>query len=371
MRILISPNAFKGTISAGEAGEIIDQFFKENHPHFETKVIPLADGGDGTCALLSEFLGLEKIKVWSLDPFGKPTMGFYGWSPKNRKAYLDVSTASGLGLLGNQSKNPWVASTYGTGLLIKDAVQRGAEEIVLGLGGSATVDLGLGILSALGIHFLDQNGRELVPFTDSFLSSVSHIQLSPSVPKIKFSCLCDVRNQFFGDAGAIPVFGPQKGLKKEEFLPYESKCRKVVEMMFSKAKKEFIDLQGFGAAGGIALGLSAFFPTEMKFGAPYFFEMVHLSEELELADCIITGEGRYDSQSEEGKACFELLRLAKKKNKKVILITAGDEAFGVGFNQILKLPDLDFSKVDYPDQAKLNLKSVIRTNLDFDFFQNL
>lgn len=363
MKILISPNAFKGTMSATEAGEIIDNFLKESCSCIQTKMIPIADGGDGTCELLTKALGLKQISTWTLDPFGRPVLGTFGWDTNSKKAFIDVSTASGIGLIGNDPKNPFVASTFGTGLLIQKAVEEGAKEIILGLGGSATIDLGVGILAALGISFLDEKGRELTPFSPDYLGRICHIQRPPRLPKIRFTCLCDVRNTFSGRNGAVPVFGPQKGLNEQEFDSYENTCEKVIQMISSKVKNSFEDQAGYGAAGGIALGLSVFFPLEIEFGASYFFEKVNLENEVKWSDAVITGEGKYDSQSSEGKACFELLQLAINQQKKSILITSGKEAFDVGFNEVLVLPELNFSDSDYKTKARENLLGLLKAEL--------
>lgn len=350
-------------MSATEAGEIIDNFLKESLPGIQTKMIPIADGGDGTCELLTKALGLKQISAWTLDSIGRPVAGKFGLDTNSKKAFIDVSTASGIGLIGNDTKNPFVASTFGTGLTIQKAVEEGAEEIILGLGGSATIDLGVGILAALGIIFLDEKGRELTPFSPDYLERIRHIQRPPSFPKIKFTCLCDVRNTFFGTNGAIPVFGPQKGLNELEFDPFERTCEKVIQMISSKMKNSFEDQAGFGAAGGIALGLSFFFSLKIEFGASYFFEKVNLENEVKWADVVITGEGKYDSQSNEGKACFELLQLARNQQKKSILITSGKEAFDAGFNEVLVLPELDFSDPDFKTKARENLLGLLKSKL--------
>lgn len=360
MNILISPNAFKGTMSARESGEIIQNIIHQEFPGIITELLPIADGGDGTCELLTEILDLEKRDLWTLDPYGRPILCSYGWDTHAKIAYIDVSAASGIALLGNETKNPFVASTYGTGLLIRNALELGAREIVLGLGGSATVDLGLGILSSLGISFLDEKGRELTLFTPNFISKIRHIQKTPGLSKVKFTCLCDVKNTFFGDQGAIPVFGPQKGLKKVEFDSYVADCKSVVELLFRKNKKDFIDKDGFGAAGGIALGLSLYFDTTIKFGSTYFFEQVSLLEKVKWADLIVTGEGRYDSQSNEGKACFELMKLARDQSRKIYLITSGNEEGIKAFDQVLTLPELDFSQLGYKEKAKQNLEYLLK-----------
>ncbi len=364
MNVLISPNAFKGTMSATEVGEIIKNFLNKSLSGIHTKVIPIADGGDGTCDLLSRALDLKQISTWTLDPFGKPVHGTFGWDANSKKAFIDVSTASGIGLVGNEIKNPFVASTFGTGLLIQKAVEEGAEEIILGLGGSATIDLGIGILAALGISFLDEKGRDLTPFSPDYLSRICHIQRSPGLPKIKFTCLCDVRNLFLGRNGAIPIFGPQKGLNEQEFQYFEHACSRVIQLISTKVSTPFKDQAGFGSAGGIALGLSAFFSLRIEFGASYFFEKVSLQNEIKWADVLITGEGKFDSQSNEGKACFELLQMAKNYGKKSILITSGKEAFNAGFDDVLVLPDLDFSQPDYKTKARENLLGLLKSEFE-------
>ncbi|WP_192349893.1 glycerate kinase [Algoriphagus sp. Y33] len=361
MNILISPNAFKGTMSARESGEIIQAFIRKKFTQVNTEVLPIADGGDGTCELLAEILGLEKKCVRVLDPFGRPIPCSYGWDRDAKKAYIDVSAASGIANLGTETLMPFVASSFGTGLLIRDAVDLGAEEIVLGLGGSATVDLGIGILAALGVVFFDENGSELVPFAPDYLSKISHVQKSTHIPKVRFSCLCDVKNTFFGDRGAIPVFGPQKGILPNQFKIYEAICETVIRKLFLRQKRTFEDRSGFGAAGGIALGLSAFFETEIKFGSAYFFDQVDLEKKVRWADLVITGEGKYDSQSSEGKACYELLLLAHKHAKKILLITSGKEKGTEQFDQTITLPDLDFSQKNYKANSVRNLLDLLES----------
>lgn len=367
MNVLISPNAFKGTMSAREAGEIIKEFIEGKFPNVTTNLLPIADGGDGTCELLTEILGLEKKSAWSLDSIGRPISCEFGWDKDSKKAYVDVSEASGIASLAFDELDPFVASSFGTGLLIREAIALGAEEIVLGLGGSATVDLGVGVLAALGVVFLDEQGRQLTQYAPNYLSKIKHVQKSPSIPKVKFTCLCDVKNTFFGDKGAIPVFGPQKGVALHQIEFYESVCEDVVSMLFKKQKRNFIDKSGFGAAGGIAMGLSAFFETEINFGSKYFFEKVQLESKVSWADLIITGEGRYDDQSAEGKACFELMKLAHQNSRKIVLITSGNELGTEQFDKVLTLPHLDFSQSDFKIKSRENLDSLLAKELSLDF----
>lgn len=358
MKILIAPNAFKGTMAADEAASIIAKKIGQRLDA-ECIIQPVADGGDGTCSLLIDSLGLEKIQVLTLNAIGQPVLGYFGWDSVNKKAYLDVSTASGIGILELWQRDPYTASTFGTGLLIKKAIELGAVEIILGLGGSATVDMGTGILNAMGVLFLDENGRELTAFSPHFLEKTKHIQITPEVPKVRFTCLCDVRNPFFGAIGAVAIFGPQKGLAPYEIDPFEFFCKNVLKLLIKKSKNDWKDLPGFGAAGGIAMGLHFFFPTEIKFGAEYFFELVGLREKVKASDWILTGEGQFDSQSDQGKASFELLQMAKLAGKKIALITSGVGGRNAGFDAVLELPGLDFTANDYQEIARQNLDRLI------------
>ena len=358
MKFLIAPNAFKGTISAEEAAKIIAQKV-EARSGLECIIQPVADGGDGTCSLLIDSLLLEKIPVLTLNAIGLPAMGYFGWDSEHKKAYLDVSTASGIGSLELRQRDPYSTSTFGTGQVILKAIQMGAEEVILGLGGSATIDMGLGILNALGILFLDENGREIPAYTPRFLEKIKHIQKTLEIAKIRFTCLCDVKNSFFGENGAVKVYGPQKGLALKHVPDFEKTCLDVLGLLIKKSKGEWADQAGFGAAGGIALGLGFFFPIDIKIGADYFFELVAIEEKVIQSDWIVTGEGQYDSQSDQGKASFALLKLARSHKKKIALITSGSGGRKAGFDLVLELPSLDFSTKDFKEKARQNLSGLI------------
>ncbi len=358
MKYLIAPNAFKGTLTAEEAATIIAEKIGA-YSDSECLIQPVADGGDGTCGLLVVSLRLEKIQVLTLNAIGQPVLGYFGWDSVQKKAYLDVSTASGIGMLESGQKKPDLASTYGTGIIIKHAIQAGAKEIILGLGGSATVDMGIGILGALGILFLDESGREIPFFSPGFLQRIRHIQRTPYLPEVQFTFLCDVKNPFLGSEGAIPVFGPQKGIELDHIASFELDCKKILDLLIKKTAKPWLDQPGFGAAGGIAVGLQFFFPIEINFGADYFFELVGLIRKIKEVDWIITGEGQYDSQSDQGKASFALLQLAKANSKRIALITSGFGGRGADFDLVLELPPLDFSKSNFKEKARQNFGRLI------------
>jgi len=359
MKFLIAPNAFKGTIDADKAAIIIRDALIEHCSDAGWELCPIADGGDGTCELLAKQLNLQQHQFYALDATGKPLLGHFFLNESQSVAYLDVSTVSGIKGLKAYEKDALLTTTYGTGELIRSAADLGAKQIVLGLGGSATVDMGTGILRALGFLFLDEKGREISQFSHSFLSKIAHLQKPVRLPALEFICLCDVRNTFFGEKGAIPVFGPQKGLKPEDLLQYEADAKRFFKLLQKKSSFSLTDKPGFGAAGGIALGLSAFFPVEIKEGARFFFEQVGMEEKLKNADYVITGEGRFDSQSAEGKGGHELLQLAKKYEKKAILITSGEEGRTSGFDYIIQLPDLEFDSPHLKQEAERNLFSAV------------
>ncbi|MFC4873042.1 glycerate kinase [Negadavirga shengliensis] len=363
MKWLIAPNAFKGTIEADRAASLIKDTILEIRPRDQAEVCPIADGGDGTCLLLSELLGLEKVFAAVNDPLGRPMRGFFGYDAHSRTAYLDVSTVSGIKWLKEYEKNPWICSSYGTGELIMKAMDYGAGEVVIGLGGSATVDMGTGILRAMGMLFLDEKGREIPMFSPYFLERIAHVQLTSVLPDIKFTFLCDVTNSYFGEEGAIPVFGPQKGLQKQDMRRFLQASESFYRLLQAKSENGISDGEGFGAAGGIALGISAFFKTQLAPGASYFFEKVRMKDRIKRADIIITGEGRYDHQSAKGKGSFELMRLVKELGKESWLITSGEEANESGFDVILQLPDLDFKEKEVIERAEEALVKTLQQTL--------
>lgn len=353
--VLIAPNAFKGTIEADVAADILAKAWLQKYPFDHVETCPIADGGDGTCRLLGNALKLPVQHYWTLDAVGRPILGYYFYDPVNHAAYLDVSTVSGIKHLNRSNLNPWIASTYGTGELISHACKRGIKTVYLGLGGSASIDLGIGILAGLGYQFLDEKGRNIPLFSDVFLKKIAFIQAPIQKPSIRFELLCDVTNYFFGSQGAIPVFGPQKGLHLADTENFENECARILLLFKQKSKKSVADVQGFGAAGGVGFGLSFFFDVNIHRGANHFFDLIEMEEKVKNSDIIIIGEGRFDTQSLHGKGSFELLQLSKKYEKECFLITSGDEGNHSGFTKIIRLPVLDLSSTDCKKIAQKNL----------------
>ena len=214
MKWLVAPNAFKGTLLAEEAAAIIEREILKMNPEDQVDACPIADGGDGTCFLLTEQLGLEKIPAMVCGPLGRPIEGFFGYDRDTQTAYLDVSTVSGIKWLSENEKDPWIASTYGRagGRAHPKGRHQRSKKHHLGLGGSASIDMGTGILHALGVQFLDKKGRELTRFSPGFLEKIGHIQLNGKHPELSFTCLCDVSNYFFRPCGRHPGIWSPKGL---------------------------------------------------------------------------------------------------------------------------------------------------------------
>jgi glycerate 2-kinase len=337
MKILIAPNAFKGTMTAEEAAKIIRDSISAIYTEYEFILCPIADGGDGTSFLLAKALDLPLTHLMALDALGRPTEGYFAMNRDT--ALMDVSTVSGIHLLSKEERDPLVTGTYGTGELVAAAIDQGATRIELGLGGTASIDMGVGVLRGLGFIFLDEYGREIPMFSPSFLSKIRHIQRPVKKMDIAFTLLCDVQNTFFGENGAVPVFGPQKGLKEDGFQEFLTAAERFIQLLKTKTGKDLEDRPSFGAAGGIAIGLNAFFPVQMVNGSDLFFEKVQMERQVRWADLVITGEGKYDDQSAEGKGSFKLMQMANKHKKKIHLITSGDDA-GQGFDGVIRLPPL-------------------------------
>ncbi|WP_250632888.1 glycerate kinase [Rhodoflexus caldus] len=363
MQILVAPNAFKGTIEADHAAQIIAETLQAKYPQADITQCPIADGGDGTCRLLGEALQWQSHTVLATDARGRDIEATCYFDTAANTVCADVSSASGIRHLSLGEKDVWSASTFGTGQTIADALKKGAQEIILGLGGSASVDMGLGILQALGLELYDADNQLIKPFSFRWLERITRLSAEQLMPLAKITCLCDVDNTFFGAQGAIPVFAPQKGLQAADMPAFTANAERIFQLL-RQLNPTLADRPCFGAAGGIALGLSAFYPVEIRSGSAYFFEAVQMEQRVAQSDWIITGEGRYDFQSESGKGCHALLLLAKKHGKRISLISSGSAEMlaNTGFDDIYLLPPLDFGTADVAVQAVANLREVFYSN---------
>lgn len=311
MKIIIAPDKFKGSLTTFDVCRAIASGIKKGISDVDIIEFPMADGGDGFASVLKYYLGTDTIHCNTVDPLGREINASYEWDNINRSAIIEMAVASGLVLLNEKERNPLFTSTYGTGLLIKDAIQKGANKIILGLGGSVTNDAGTGILSALGFQFIDKKGLSLKPTGENLLL-IKKIIPPPSIPGIKFQIASDVQNVLFGPLGAAHVYAPQKGANHEQVELLDKGLRNFAAVVKDETGKDVAAFSGSGAAGGIAAGLMAFFEIQMKRGVEMIMEAGGVEGKFTGAGLIITGEGKIDNQSGEGKVVGHIAELAKR-----------------------------------------------------------
>ncbi len=323
MNILIAPNSMKGSLDALEFASQIGKGFREVSPVFNIREVPVADGGDHTGIILGGALNGRHYTEEVADPLGRVIPA--GYVISGRTAVIEMAAASGLRLLAPGEAHPEKAASRGTGELISAALARGCTRILLGAGGSATIDGGIGMLAALGFRFFDQNGLEL-PGSPGSLSQVKKIETPGKWPaETEFIILADVDNPLLGENGAAVVFGPQKGAGREMVIRLEEGLTHWISLLEELSGKRLRDIPGMGAAGGIAAGLVAFLQGRIVSGAGYIFDTLGMDAHLAWADWVITGEGRADNTGLEAKAPGTLARLATAARKPVTLVTGSYE----------------------------------------------
>lgn len=334
MKIVIALDKFKGSLSAPQACGIVRDTLLAVRTDLEVVVKPMADGGDGTAEALHSALDGECISLRVTGPMrGNDVDARYLWIDRERMAVVEMASASGLVLLRPEQRNPMETTTYGTGELIRDAIKRGARKILLGVGGSATVDGGVGAAMALGWRLLDVRG-EPVGFGGGELERMVRIErpessrgvAAPTTTWPNLEVLCDVDNPLCGRQGAAHVFGPQKGASPEMIERLDAGLRHLAELVKTQLGKDIADEPGAGAAGGLAFGALAFMNACLVAGVDAVAEAIDLDAALRGADWVITGEGRFDEQSLRGKVVSGVTKRARKLGVKVAVL-AGSVAF--------------------------------------------
>ena len=319
MKILIAPDKMKGSISAADICDIIEEELLNHKVSVDIIKCPLADGGDGTMDVIHNHIELRPVYVGVQDPLRRNIEAYY--CVNGNDAYVELSIASGLALLQDGESNPMVTSTYGTGQLIRHAIQQGCETIYLMLGGSCTNDVGIGILSALGYRFLDQEQHVIDPVGQNLIliSTIDNgdvIDLSP----VKFKILCDVNNPLYGDNGAAHIFGEQKGADANERNILDTGMQHFATIVKEHNGVNIQSIIGGGAAGGIAAGLYGFCDAEILSGFDTLSELVNLEKLVKKSDIIICGEGRLDDSSFDGKVVGGIYKLCERYNKPLHLM---------------------------------------------------
>lgn len=326
MKIIIAPDSFKGTLSSVEVCDIIGGVLQEKYPGAVLIKIPIADGGEGTSEAYLHIFGGEAVTVKAESPLGNSIDAVYAML-KDKTAVIETAAASGIGI--EKENNALQASTFGTGQLVLDALNKGAKRIILGLGGSATTDGGTGFLSALGARFLRSDGFS-VPRGGIGLAELDRIELSKldkRLQRVPLTVLCDVTNPLTGKNGAAFVFAPQKGADEEQVKLLDVGLQKLTGATARTLGKDFSSLPGAGAAGGMGFAAAAFLGARLQSGIDCILDAANFEDSSENADLVITGEGKMDSQSLCGKAPFGVAKRSRaKKNIAVVGLFEADEA---------------------------------------------
>ena len=325
MTVLIAPDKFKGSLSAQEVCDLISSELT-SHGSFEIVALPLADGGEGTCELLTTFSSGTMVSISVRDPLARTIDSAFGVSKDGRIAFLEMATASGLQLLKKGDRNPLFTTTLGTGDLIRHALDSGVDHIIMGVGGSATNDGGMGMAESLGVVFYDGSGNKLKGNGQNLacIQSFDSSRIHPRLANVKFTIFCDVDNPLHGTNGAAYIFSPQKGAD-EKMVKELDDGLKHYEMILRAHTGRNVNFPGAGAGGGLPASLKAFASIEIRRGMDFIAEFTKLEEKVSRADYVITGEGKVDIQTLSGKVVKGVADLAGKHKKPVIIIAGKNE----------------------------------------------
>ncbi|QKW36537.1 glycerate kinase [Actinomadura sp. NAK00032] len=346
MRIVVAPDSFKGSLSAAEVCAAVAAGARRAVPDAEVAAVPMADGGEGTLDCFLAARGGDAVEVAATDPLGRPVKARYALSGDGRSAVVELAAASGLPLVEDVPPDPLNAATGGTGELIADAVRRGAREVLVCVGGSASTDGGTGLLRALGVRFLDAAGAELPPGGAALarLAAIDDSGLPDAVRATRFQVACDVTNPLVGPAGAAAVFGPQKGASAAQVAELDAALTVFADVLAARGGPRVHDLPGAGAAGGTCGGLAGVLGAEPAAGAALVAAAVGLPAALAGADLVITGEGRVDGQSAGGKVVSAVAALARESGVPCLALAGGvagplDELHALGLTAAFSLAD--------------------------------
>ena len=336
MKIIIAPQSFKGSLTAKEATKIISDCARNIFPESDLIGIPIADGGDGTLETIIDATNGKLMNSQVKGPDNSVVQASWGLfnSEKNEKTgIIEMARASGLAMIDPKNLDPFNSTSFGTGELILDAVKNGAKKIILGIGGSATNDCGIGVAKAVGIKFLDSKNNEVGNNVSNF-SNIKKINLdkfNSQLNDIKFEVACDVTNKLCGKEGASYIYGPQKGASAEDVKILDNNLLHIGNLIEKDLGVNVLDIKGGGAAGGLGAGMVAFFGAKLRPGVDIIFDTLSVEEKIKDADLIITGEGQFDISSTYNKAPAAIAKLGKKYNIPTIGISG---SFGEGFDKL-------------------------------------
>ena len=327
-KIVIASDSFKGSLSSAEVAACGERAVHRLFPDCKVVQLPVADGGEGTAETLTAALGGQSVTAIVHDPLGRLITARYVWIAQEQTALIEMAAASGLPLLPLEERNPWLTSTYGTGELIRNALERGCHKFLIAIGGSATNDGGMGLLQALGFRFLDAEGKEL-PGCGGSLQQIQQIDSSGvlvDLAQCQFTVACDVTNPFYGPTGAAYVFAPQKGADAEMVEALDQGLRHFAQLIHTTQGIAIDQLAGAGAAGGLGGGLVAFLNARLTPGIEMVLDALRFDTQITGADLIITGEGKLDAQTCMGKTPLGILRRAQQQGIPVVALGGAVEA---------------------------------------------
>lgn len=325
MKIIVAPDSFKGSLSAKETAEAMQRGILQVVKNGEVVLMPMADGGEGFVDAMAAALNGQLTEVDTFDPLGRPITAAYALVDDGQTAIIETAAASGLTLLKRDERNPLKASTYGTGLLVRHAIERGCKTIYIGLGGSATNDGGIGLAQALGYRFIGESGHEL-DINGRGLEKIAHIDASNrlgALDDVQVIAACDVDTRLCGEQGASAVFGPQKGATPEMVQFLDGVLRSLADAVKSHLGFDMLTLAGGGAAGGLGAGLAAFCGATLQNGIDLVLRACRFEEKLPGTDLILTGEGNTDEQTLMGKVPFGIGKRAKQAHVPVVCLSGG------------------------------------------------
>lgn len=366
-KIVIASDSFKGSLTSSQVAEAVEEGILSVFPNCRTLKIPVADGGEGTCEVLINASDGKEITVRVNNPLMRMVVATYGIINDGNTAVIEMAAASGLTLLSPEEYNPWITSTYGTGELIKDALERGCRDFIIGVGGSATNDAGTGLLRALGYRFLDSSGEEVPDGGQSLVQivAVDESGVIPAVKEARFTVACDVINTFSGTEGAAYVYAPQKGADTGMARKLDEGLESFRQLVIKQKQIDLNMIPGSGAAGGLGGGLLAFMDTELKPGIEIVLEAVEFEKQLVGAQLVFTGEGKLDVQTSQGKTPAGVLTIARRHDIPVIAIGGSVEDIDSlnehGFLSVYSISQASCSLQEAmkPETAKKNIRQAV------------
>lgn len=370
-KYVVAPDSFKESMTAKEVCNAMEKGIKEADSAAEVIKVPMADGGEGTVDSLVDATHGQRVIVEVTGPLGNKISAYYGILGNGTTAVIEMAKASGLEIVEKKKRNPMITTTFGTGELIRDALDHNVKEIIIGLGGSSTNDGGSGMAQALGAKLLDQNNHQ-IPFGGGNLDKLDKIDISnldSRLQDVKIILASDVTNPLIGKEGASRVFGLQKGATPEMVEKLENNLQHYAEIVKRDLNKDVASLSGAGAAGGLGAGLMAFTTCEMRRGVDLAIEVTKLEEKIRDADYVFTGEGGTDFQTKFGKTPYGVAKLGKKYHKPVISLAGYlgegiDSLYSEGFTAIFGIIpgacDLSTALKNGPSNVARTTENIVR-----------